>query len=294
MYFESLFAIVSAIMWASSAHILNKAFTNNTFSIHTVIVGLYIALLFGTLTLTPFALTTKESVVFNMEIVLAGIFTFPLATFMYYLSGIFFKSRAEFAAQFSKVKPLITLLLAYLILEEPIIGHSLASSVLIAIGVLILLIGTSYKKIDFYGVIFGLATALFWAIGEIFEKLGVNDNDPIVSTWISLFSSFIVFSLIAIPYILNNGFKTSKDIIYWPFAIHGVISFGVAYSFFYYSISQIGVSKTILITTFWPVLSLFIGFLISLYRKEEVNLPKVIIVASLLFLTASIIQITGL
>jgi len=71
--------------------------------------------------------------------------------------------------------------------------------------------------------------------------------------------------------------------------VHGIFSFGIAYSLFFKSISIIG--RTILITAFWPILALIISILLNRLRGRSEKTSVYVIVSAALIVSASVIEL---
>ncbi len=93
---DYFFAIASALLWALSAPIVNYAIRKPAFveqRIH-VLAGLMVSLTTGVIVLSVVVLSLGMFPVIRYELMLAGIFTFPLATGIYYFAGVAFHRRA--------------------------------------------------------------------------------------------------------------------------------------------------------------------------------------------------------
>jgi len=77
----------------------------------------------------------------------------------------------------------------------------------------------------------------------------------------------------------------------WPFLLHGMVSFWLAYSFFFASIAQLGLTRTIIVTVFWPGLAILLGAIAAYFRGAQPASPRFIIAAILLLMAGSFIQI---
>ena len=287
------YAIFSALLWAASAPIINHGLEKlpQQQRFNWTILGLFFAMLTGALTLLPFLWTIQTPVEINGYLILAGLLTFPIATGTYYLSGIAFSGRMEFASQFSKIKPLLSFLLAIFVLHETTSNQSLISVSLIALGTFIFLWGARTHALSSKAIVLGLLAALFWALGELFMKLGISNNHPVHANLVAIISGLVVFSFIALHSLKSITSKVNIIHTLWPFFLHGIVSFGVAYTMFFYSINQIGLARTVLINAFWPILSLLITAVIRIIRGRPIAIPAVLMVAALMLLSGSLFQI---
>lgn len=286
------YAILSALLWASSVPIINMGLAGipENKNHQWIAAGLFLAMATGTIALLPLVLMLNEQVVVNTNLVLAGVLTFPLATGVYYLAGDAFSGRTEFASQFSKVKPLFSFVLAVVVLREGISNATVISVTLVGMGTLLLLFGAGTRVLNRTGVLLGLLTALFWGLGELFMKLGIQGNSPLAANWVALASGTLIFSLLGIPSLLKVAATSASIIRLWPFCIHGIVSFCAAYSLFFYSLDQIGLAKSVLINAFWPILSVLITTLIRVSRRQPPGVPRILLVAALILLAGSLAQ----
>lgn len=289
---DYIFALGSALLWAISAPVINHGLKNipNENPRHWICAGMWCAMLTGILVLTPYVYTIDSSWTINLYLILSGIITFPLATGAYYLSSHAFSKRTEFASLFSKVKPLLSFLMAVFILKESVNPYTLLSASLVTIGIALLFIGVKYKAISASGVLLGLLTALLWSIGEVLMKLGIEDIHPVVATWIALICGLVVFTVVTLPIVPRVLLSVGSVKVLWPFFLHGGLSFGIAYSLFFYSIDLIGLGRSVLINAFWPILGILLTAGIRLYRNQKIEIPMLLIWAALFLLAGSLVQ----
>jgi drug/metabolite transporter (DMT)-like permease len=286
------FSIASALLWALSAPIVNYAIRKPAFvdqHIH-VLAGLMVSLTTGVMVLSVVVLSLGLLPAIRYELVLAGIFTFPLATGIYYFAGVAFHGRADIASLFSKVKPLFSFFLAVAVLNEAVTGYTIYSAMLIGLGTLMLIVGSGFRQIQFAGVVLGLMTAVFWALGELFMKMGVSDTHPIAANLSALIAGTIVFLPFAVRPLKLVAASRAGITSLLPFCAHGVISFGIAYSCFFISIDRIGLGKSVLINAFWPVLGLLVVSMLRMSRGKPAGLPLIVILSAGILLAGSITQ----
>ncbi len=292
---DYIYAILSALLWAVSAPIVNLGIKNlpleNRYS--AIFFVLFCALLAGVMLLFPF---TSDSVFniynINIYIILSGIFTFPIATGMYYLSASAFGTRAELASQFAKVKPLFSILFAAIFLNEVIDTSSTIAIVLICLGLLMFVKAAPASHFTWHALLWGVLTAITWAVGEVLVKIGFQEGNTIDNSFIALTSSFVLVTIIVIPSIKKYFTRNS---LCWvmPFAMHGILSFSIAYTCFFKSIITIGLAKTVIVNAFWPALSVLIVYAHKRFNGEIYRVNHYLIVAMVLFVCASIIAITS-
>jgi len=286
------FAILSTVMWASSAPIINVGLNRirKENFVEEVIIGLFLALLSGLIALAPIVYVLVGEFPLNSSLGLSGVLTFPVATGTYYLSGIAFGQRADFASQFSKVKPLLSILLAFFVLKEAMGLHTFFSMALVIAGVSCLVAGAGFRRIRLKGVLLGLSTAAFWALGELFMTVGLNGANPLAANFSCLVAGAVAFSPLFIVTLAKHsgGYETARRL--WPFCVHGVLSFGLGYTFFFFSIQRVGLGSSVLINAFWPVLGVLLTGVVRKISGQPHEIPLTVGLAATLLLAASAIQ----
>ncbi len=293
---DYLYAVASALLWAISTPIINSGIRNPSCgdARTQVLAGLMTSMTAGVCVLGGIVLWLDERVVLSTDLMLAGVFTFPLATGVYYFSGVAFSGRADIASLFSKVKPLFSFGLAALALHEPVTRGSMGSVSLIALGTLLLLVGSGLRKIDFGGVLLGLSTAALWALGEFFMATGVRTTHPVAANLSALMTGALLFVPFAIAPLRRVAASPRGLASLTPFLFHGIISFGIAYSLFFFSIERIGLGHSVLINAFWPVLGILITSVLRRLRGQPFSLPVIVIVAAGILLAGSLLQALAL
>jgi len=225
---------------------------------------------------------------------MAGIFTYLVGTGLYYASAHAFSGRTEYASQFAKIKPIFSVLLALLVLNEVITSFSWISLSLIIVAVLILAGGAESGLFSWRAFSLGMLTALSWSIGEMFVKLGIEPDSALQGTFFAMVSATMLLTPVAIAVALKTPVLSYPRIWIIPFLIHGVLSFGIAYTAFFYSITYIGMAPTVLVNAFWPALAMLFGCGVAVWRFGECNVHPSIWIAISLLLAGSFIQILGL
>jgi uncharacterized membrane protein len=156
------FAVLAALLFAFSASIINRGLSQLPAdkSIHGLMCGLLISLLSGSVTLTLLTLGKAGSLIFSRYMVVSGVLTFPVATALYYGCARAFGGRAEFAAQFVKVKPIFSVVLAVFLLHESLKRSSYISFLLIGIGLFFLWSTKQQGGSSVYAIIFGITNGV--------------------------------------------------------------------------------------------------------------------------------------
>lgn len=284
-------ALASAVLWATSAPIVGVGLERLSSERRSteLCAALQVALFTGTLTLAVPASWLGFAPP-NASLALAGIFTFPLATGFYYLTAHAFSQRAEIASVFSKVKPLFSVALGVAVLRETLTLQSAVSAGLVLTGVCILFAGSKVDRLDRRGVHFGLITALLWALGEIFFGLGARPDHELSSSFAALALGCFAFLPIGVP-ALVDVIRSRRTAVLWPFAVHGVLSFGGAYACFFASIVTIGLARTALVTAMWPALGLFLALLFRLLTRRELKVQSAFLWASGFLFAGALVQL---
>ncbi|PSJ16066.1 EamA family transporter [Nitrosomonas supralitoralis] len=296
---EYSFALISVLFWALSAPVLNvginRIYQHSNFLL-CLFFGLLLALLSGSLSLGLglFVSGSKFHAEYNGYVLGAGIFTFPVATGLYYITAHLLNNQTELASLFAKVKPLFSIFLAILIVDETLSFQSIVSVLLIISG--LLLFGRSAVKgyLSWFGLLFGLLTAMAWSIGEIFVRIGFNPETAIEQTFYALSSASIISLLLWILFAVQSKVRLPSLSTFMPFLLHGIFSFGIAYMSFFQSIAVIGVIKSVIITAFWPMFSLILTGLVNYLTDKNTKIASNIWIAAFCFISASLTQLLNI
>ena len=270
-----LAALGSALLWAASVPIVSSGLRRipeeNIYS--GLGLGLFTSLIAGTATL---GLLNKAAGIpiasISLPLAAAGIFMFPIGTGLYYLCGYAFSGQMEVAAQFSKVKPTISVLLAIAFLGEPLTAAIVVSLCLVSVGLFFLIrmqLSKSAKRL--IPLATGLLTALSWALGDVCMKVASSSGMRAESAIMSmLLTGAAATFVLVLPTLVWRRDAINR---YWrfcfPFLVHGIVSFAFAYTLFYAAISDLGLSRTVLVTAFWPLLGLLLVHVLNRARGEK-------------------------
>lgn len=290
------YPICSALLWAISVPILNlglKKIANK--SPLDILWPLFYAIATGAICSYLHSMEQKVNFQFHsqsMYLVAAGILTYPLATGSYYLAGMFFKERIELASQFTKAKPGLTLLLALAFLPVAMQGSfSLLGLVLLFLGIGTYIYAGLKKSLSLTGAALGMTTALLWSLGEISMKYGVGNYGGFTANFYALCYGALFLLPIVIALTLTGKIEFQLPTANIPFLLHGIISFYLAYSLFFTSLDKLGVIPSVIINSFWPLLSLVITTLLYKINKHPIHTPKIIWLGSILFLSSGLVTI---
>ena len=151
--------------------------------------------------------------------------------------------------------------------------------------------------LQFSAIVLGLLTALSWALGEAFIKLGLSRAGTLADTLVALVAATALTIVIFLPKLpvmarlLMNERRSPRWL--FPFMLHGVLSIGLAYPSFFESIRRIGLGHTALTTAFSDS-----GDLLRLYRgqrnRQDFKLPALVLPAAMFLLTGNLIQLLAL
>lgn len=289
----ALLAVASAVLWAVSALVVSRGLAllpaNRAAA---MILGLVIALVSGsTLLLLAFGSTLRPTDV-SAPVVVAGLLTFPMATGAYYVASVAFRGRAEVAAQFSQIKPVISVLLGAFLLSEPLHSTSWMSLAFVASGIALLIAAQRRGHVSAIAIVLGLALATAWATGEVAVAFGSDPARGIQQTTVALVAGTLAGLVIAVPALAVIGWPAPGKWMLF-FALHGLLSFATAYAFYFQAIREIGVASTALINAFWPMLSLVLGRMLAVRYAGREPIPMLVWVAAILLLAGSLAAIWG-
>lgn len=295
MFFEFVPAICAALLWAVSAQAVNAGLRRirigrvNKFT-HTVF-ALIAALFSGFIVIWSLSGWQNPVSTISINVFMAGLFTFPIGTGLYYLCSLALGSKAEMASQFANVKPAISISIGIVLFNEYLGLREMLVSLAIFIGIAIVIIGAARKAYTKLAVILGILLAVSWSIGEAFVYNETGGASSMNITLGALTSSLFVVLLIGLGCIIFNRKHTlmsaSQIVNLWPFAVHGILSFGLAYGLFFHSIRTIGLSNTVMITVCWPLLSAIIGYLLASIQGRPFIINRSMFVAMMIFSIAS-------
>lgn len=296
-FFDYAPALGATILWALSAQVVNRGIASIRSSrgdrVLTNMSALLFALIAGLVTIWAVAGWADPFTAISWPVFLAGIFTFPVGTGLYYLCSTAFGTKAELAAQFANIKPALSIAFGVLLFGEILDTRGAVTFGLILTGIAIILASAWRRRAGSLQAIWlGLALAMSWSVGEvfIFTETGGHASLPIALA--ALASSLAVTCGVTALYVLlRTGRPVAEGVNLlplWPVAVHGILSFGFAYALFFHSIRTIGLSNTIIVTTAWPVLSLAIGFVRARMKGEVFTIEIPMLAAICLFAIASL------
>ncbi|MBI4286337.1 MAG: DMT family transporter [Chloroflexi bacterium] len=306
------YVAIAALAWAISAPAIESGIYYVGTSWRHISLGLCLAFAIGSILLT-FVVTKPllvPPVLSSLYLILAGILTFPLGTGCYYISIRMIAAKR--AAPFVSSKLLFSVLLGTWILGERIIVHPriLIGAALLLLGLVLVALSKEKKAKNVSGVrhlqgampfLVALGAPLSWSLGEVFIKLGTADTNPITATYYALLAGLASAILMLLPALLL--IKRGKTVIngaspkkrgYAFFALHGVLSMAIGYTFYFSGIAKLGVSLAALIVAVWPLLAVPLSMFgerlrgVPLSRRSLIVIPAAFLcfIAEILILTA--------
>ncbi|AEA47237.1 EamA family transporter [Archaeoglobus veneficus] len=140
------------------------------------------------------------------------------------------------------------------------------------------------------GELLAILAALLWGIAPILDKLAIADAEisPVVANIIRSLGALTVLALIAV-FLQDFSFSefTPKRIAYLLTA--GSIAGGIAMIIFYLALKQIGASKTVPLTSIYPLFAVIFSVVLL---GEQVDVVRVA-VGTVLIVSGIIFVMTG-
>lgn len=272
MFFGLILAFIALFAWGFIVIPLKKTETSGLYGLGiSLIAGLAVLLVPSLFLLFSTNIVSIKTLFF---IVLVGILQFPLATFLYYesirIAGL------SIVAPLTRLKTLFVTVFVLVFGIEAITRNDMIAAVLAIIGA-VMLTSHSIKLKHIHdghvekGALYSIGAAVSWGAGDLAVQKVAGQVHPLVITFIALFSGMIV-------YYLYIGLKGKFNVIInmprsdkYRYATHGIISFGIGYLAYFAAIGRIGVTKSVIITTGWPLIAMVMGFILF---KEKFTLFK--------------------
>lgn len=210
----------------------------------------------------------------------SGICQFPLATLFYYKA--IQSSEISLVAPLKCVKSLMVIAIVIALGVEEITTRIVAAGLIGVAGSVVIGLGkrkagpgsdgrepgapstvvaSGLKK----SIVYVLLACLFWSVGDILMQRGVARIPAMIATPVSLAVGMAVYYC----WLIFTGRLGAvrriprRDKLCYFF--HGLISFAIGYLTFFASIGSIGVTRAVIITSAWPLISFVVG--IALYRE---------------------------
>ena len=297
-------ALASALLWAVSAQFVSAGYAkvSTDTRLPFLMTGLLISQLTGLAGLAGLLWWQEGTLSVNPSpyVWLAGLLTFPIGTGLYYVAGSLFGGRSDIAAQFAKVKPLFSLLLAVFVLGDPLASLFSPSSLFVVLGVLVFVASGIKGSITLTALCWGLATSAAWSLGEVMMGLALSDGaltdgHMLNATYTSLLAGLAASLPFLLPFVWRaRAADPQMHLRLLPFAVHGVLSFALGYFCFFHSIARIGLASTVTINAMWPILALVLACGVRRWRGQDCDVPTLVWLAALLLLIGSVLQAYGI
>lgn len=297
-------ALASALLWAVSAQFVSAGFVKVEADnrLPFLMTGLLVSQLAGLAGLAGLLWWQQGVLSVNLSpfVWMAGLLTFPIGTGLYYVAGSAFGGRSDIAAQFAKVKPLFSLLLAVFILGDPLTSLFSTSSLFVVLGVLVFVASGLKGSITLTALCWGLATSAAWALGEMMMGLALShgalaDGQMLNATFTALLAGVVASLVFLLPFARRARAADPQIYLHMlPFAVHGVLSFALGYFCFFHSIARIGLASTVTINAVWPILALVLACGVRRWRGQDCDVPALVWLAALLLLIGSLLQAYGI
>ncbi|MEE2945590.1 MAG: EamA family transporter [Pseudomonadota bacterium] len=292
---EYLYTIGAVVLWAASTPVISYALEGcrrTSGSFFAVVVGLNVALATGFIVLTMIRGLPTLSLFLDIDILIAGLLTFPIGTGLYYVTSILNQDRAALAAQFANVKPILTISAGVLLFAEVLDWAAIFAVALILFGILLMFRSALRAARSLKPLVYGLLLAAAWGIGEIFVKFASFDIARFDVAHASLGASIPITVICSIGLLLSRRVPSSNAIplpVLGAFALHGLFSFAGAYVFYFASIAEIGLANTALAVAFWPLL----GLVFASFFKPRVlsSVPSSSLFAMGIFLAGALLHV---
>lgn len=291
---------MAGLLWAISAPVINlglakvrKAQIDRPALLFFGLTTALVCGFFGIWIASGFASPIGE---LGWYVVLGGVFTFPIGTGLYYLASAAYENRAAVASQYANVKPVLSIGAGVVLFGEILAGRDYAVVALIVSGVALMLVAAVRREVHVVPVLLGLALAFAWSAGEVFIRLAADGASNMHLTLGALFSALLI-TLPAAGLLALRRRAAGHRIgpvpasAMAPFAVHGLLSFAGAYYFFFQSIGNIGLSKTIMVTVWWPALALVFDIGRRMVERRPLGLSWPTSLGLAFFLAAGIVHV---
>jgi len=307
MSFEAGYALGAALLWAVSSLVINTGLKGlrggNQAAGPAVVTGVLASLAVGSLALGIAAGGHLPAATLDPNVILGGLLTFPIGTGLYYFAAVAYQGRAEVSSQYANVKPALSIAFGALLFGEAFGRVELLACLVIGAGIVVIVGDALRRRGGLVPAALGLMLAASWAGGEAFIRAATDTHSTLEISFGALVSSLALTGAAVGCYLLT-GVVAPDQIRYaladfaprrahGAFCLHGLLSFGAAYSLLFHSIGLVGLSHTIMITVFWPTLALGLGAGLAKHRGATYHLPGALVGALALFTSASVVYVAS-
>jgi drug/metabolite transporter (DMT)-like permease len=266
------YALLSGVAWAVSAVVVNAGLDRLPDGQRRggILLGTIFSLVSGALALAVFSDGTPHLVPVSFRLIAGGTLLYFVGTLMYFLCAAALGKRAQIAAQFLRIKPLFSTLIAVVFLGESLRIASIFAMCLILFALTILAMEVAGDSRNKFGFTFGLLIAMSRAAGEALIKTEQGSYSAVAVSFTSLLIAIIVSLVVTFPLLVRRGLPRIGA---WSacFVGYGILSMGIGYTAFFASTMRLGLARTVLVTAFWPALALL---LVTANQRLWGNSPK--------------------
>jgi drug/metabolite transporter (DMT)-like permease len=271
----SLFIVLAALLWSSDS-LFRKPLTQNLSSWAIVFIEHLLALVFVVPILIHFWDKVKLITIRQWwAVIYIGIAASALATVAFTASFSYMSPSVSILLQ--KIQPLVTFLLAFIVLRERLPQRFWLWASLALVGAYLVSFPEIVPQFAFYqkgiiGVILALTAAILWGGATVFGRYLLNDIPHILVTALRF--------IVALPFLalllgLNGGFSSfalsGRDLIFLIIIMLGP-GFGAMY--FYYrglKVTQASISAILELT--WPFLAVILNWI---FLHETLGIVQII------------------
>jgi len=173
--------------------------------------------------------------------------------------------------------------LATVALKQETMNLQKGAALLIASVGMVLVLGASLAKVNLLGLIFGVGAAVVYTVYIVAGSKIISSLEPINSTMYIMFGGAVTYTAVGlITHSLSASFPPSAWLV-----VIGIILIPtvIAVLFFWLGVQYIGPSKTSIISTIEPVITVILGWLVFNERLTITQLGGgLLIIASIIIL----------
>jgi drug/metabolite transporter (DMT)-like permease len=209
------------------------------------------------------------------DFAIVGILSTAIPLLLFYFALVYISS--GIFTVFLASMPIFTAALAHLFLKEEKLNKNLLIGLLIAFFGVAILIGTkssglSNNNFDFRGPLFVLIGILSTAIGSVYTKSHLNNEDSVIISSAQTIAAFIFVTVLGL--ILGKFHLGNVSLLGW-FSVfyNGIVGSYLAFWLIFSLIKKYGATASSLPTYIMPVISTLMG---ALLLKEIITPPLLI------------------
>ncbi len=195
----------------------------------------------------------------------AGLCQFPLATACYYEA--IRRADVSVVAPLKGIKTLLVIGWVVAFGLEPVTGRMALAGLGGMLGAALLTwdlrpsAGARRAPGAAAGVGYALLACVFWSLGDILMRRSVQAFPPLLATAAALLCGTAVYSVWLAATGRLGAVRGLPGRAKVCFAVHGAVSFALGYGAFFAAIRHLGVTRAVIITSAWPMISFAAGVL---------------------------------